>query len=270
LYLSPNLENIFKIEVFNLIISRNRKTSVYNYQYSKNHSMRHGTEYLLLTQGGDREILNEEIENLSTFSNEKLVELYNAQSRLGIVGVRRQAIYLLALGVVLKKRMGEGPIYYKDNILGLKGKIKYENEIFSNYPFRAATMEELIKAYNETSFNVFEPSISIKIGEENAALSDLLSKFNCVVWAYLTACNPYSELELDEFNERKNNQLKEDLERYLIFEGEAIGADSSWKPEHSFLVLGITKDAAIKLGQRYRQHAIVYGQIGNKAQLIKI
>ena len=92
--------------------------------------MRHGTEYLLLTQGGDREILNEEIENLSTFSNEKLVELYNAQSRLGIVGVRRQAIYLLALGVVLKKRMGEGPIHYKDNILGLKGKIIYETEIF--------------------------------------------------------------------------------------------------------------------------------------------
>jgi hypothetical protein len=232
--------------------------------------MRHGTEYLLLTQGGDREILNEEIENLSTFSNEKLVELYNAQSRLGIVGVRRQAIYLLALGVVLKKRMGEGPIYYKDNILGMKGKIKYENEIFSNYPYRANSIEELLQAYTETTYNVFEQNISIKIGEENAELNELMLKFNCVTWAFITACNPYSELELDEFNEKKNNQLKDDLERYVIFEGEAIGADAAWKPEHSFLVLGITKDAAIKLGQQYRQHAIVYGQIGNKAQLIKV
>ena len=232
--------------------------------------MRHGTEYLLLTQGGDREILNEEIENLSTFSNEKLVELYNAQSRLGIVGVRRQAIYLLALGVVLKQRMGEGPIYYKDNILGLKGKIKYANEIFSNYPFRASTMEELINAYNETSFNVFEPSISIKIGEGNPALNELLLKFNCKEWAYITAYNPYSELELDEYNEKKNNQLKGDLEKYIIFEGEAIGADPAWKPERSFLVLGITKDAAIKLSKSYKQHVIVYGEVNAKPKLITV
>ena len=141
--------------------------------------MRHGTEYLLLTQGGDREILNEEIENLSTFSNEKLVELYNAQSRLGIVGVRRQAIYLLALGVVLKKRMGEGPIYYKDNILGLKGKIKYENEIFSNYPYRANSIEELLKAYTETTYNVFEQNISIKIGDISLCFSVICNPIFC-------------------------------------------------------------------------------------------
>jgi len=232
--------------------------------------MRNGTEYLLLTQGGDREILNQEIENISTFSNEKLVELYNAQSRLGIVGVRRQAIYLLALGVVLKKRMGEGPIYYKDNILGLKGKIKYENETFSNYPYRANSIEELLKAYTEATYTVFEQNISIKIGEKNSVLNDLLLKFNCVVWAYLTACNPNSELELDEFNERKNNQLKQDLERYVIFGGEAVGADPAWKPERSFLVLGINKEAAIKLGKSYKQHAIVFGTLGNKAQLIKV
>ena len=232
--------------------------------------MRKGTEYLLLTQGGDREILNEEIENLSTFSNEKLVELYNAQSRLGIVGVRRQAIYLLALGVVLKKRMGEGPIYYKDNILGLKGKIRYENETFSNYPYRANSIEELLQAYTETTYNVFEQNISIKIGEENAELNDLLLKFNCVTWAFTTACNPYSELELDEFNERKNNQLKEDLERYVIFGGEAVGADPAWMPERSFLVLGIKKEAAIKLSKSYKQHAIVYGEVNAKPQLITV
>lgn len=232
--------------------------------------MRQGTEYLLLTQGGDREILNEEIENLSTFSNEKLVELYNAQSRLGIVGVRRQAIYLLALGVVLKQRMGDVPIYYKDNILGLKGKIKYENEIFSNYPYRANSIEELLQAYTETTYNVFEQNISIKIGEENAALNGLLSKFNCVVWAYLTACNPYSELELDEFNERKNNQLKKELERYVIFEAEAVGADPAWMPERSFLVLGIKKEVAIKLGKSYKQHTIVYGEVNAKPQLITV
>ena len=232
--------------------------------------MRKGTEYLLLTQGGDREILNQEIENLSTFSNEKLVEIYNAQSRLGIVGVRRQAIYLLALGVVLKKRMGEGPIYYKENILGLKGKIKYENETFSNYPYRANSIEELLKAYTETTYNVFEQNISIKIGEENSVLNDLLLKFNCVVWAYLTACNPHSELELDEFNEKKNNQLKDDLKQYVVFDGEAVGPDLAWKPERSFLVLGINKEEAIKLGKSYKQHAIVFGTIGNKAQLIKV
>jgi len=232
--------------------------------------MRKGTEYLLLTQGGDREILNEEIENLSIFSNEKLVELYNAQSRLGIVGVRRQAIYLLALGVVLKKRMGEGPIYYKDNILGLKGKIKYENEVFSNYPYRANSIEELLKAYAETTYNVFEQNISIKIGEENAVLNELLLKFNCDEWAYLTAYNPHSELELDEFNEKKNNQLRGDLQKYVVFDGEAVGADPAWKSERSFLVLGIKKEAAIKLGKSYKQHAIVYGQISTKAQLIKL
>ena len=98
----------------------------------------------------------------------------------------------------------------------------------------------------------------------------MLLKFNCHEWAYITACNPYSELELDEYNEKKNNQLKGDLEKYIIFEGEAIGADPAWKPERSFLVLGITKDAAIKLSKSYKQHVIVYGEVNAKPKLITV
>ena len=55
-------------------------------------------------------------------------------------------------------------------------------------------MNELIQAYKETDFNIYEPKITIKVGRVNQELDHLLQIHNCITWAYITAYNPYSEL----------------------------------------------------------------------------
>jgi hypothetical protein len=131
-------------------------------------------------------------------------------------------------------------------------------------------MNELIQAYKETDFNVYEPKITIKVGQVNHELDRLLNMNNCITWAYITAWNPYSELTNDRTNEEKNNQLRNDLTGYILFDGEGVGCDESWQPEKSFLILGIALDEAILIGKKYRQNAIVVGTIDEKPQLIWI
>jgi len=126
----------------------------------------------------------------------------------------------------------------------------------------------LIEAYQSTSFNVFEPAISIKVGQKNQLLDDLLQRHHFHTWTYITAWNPLSEAQSNEVNQIKNNELKKDLQHYIVFDGEGVGQDPSWKPEKSFLVLGINKEESIALGNKYRQHAIVYGEINKASELL--
>jgi len=131
-------------------------------------------------------------------------------------------------------------------------------------------MNELIQAYKETDFNVYEPKITIKVGQVSQELDSLLNINNCMTWAYITAWNPYSELTDDRTNEEKNDQLRNDLTGYIFFYGEGVGSDHNWQPEKSFLILGIALHDAILIGKKYRQNAIVVGKIHEEPQLIWI
>jgi hypothetical protein len=131
-------------------------------------------------------------------------------------------------------------------------------------------MNELIQAYKETDFNVYEPKITIKVGHVNQELDRLLNMNNCITWAYITAWNPFSELTDDRTNEEKNDQLKNDLTGYILLAGEGVGSDQSWQPEKSFLILGIRLEEAIRIGKEYRQNAIVVGKIHEEPQLVWI
>ena len=131
-------------------------------------------------------------------------------------------------------------------------------------------MNDLIQAYKETDFNTYEPSITIKVGKVNQELDQLLIQNNLTDWAYITAWNPYSEITDAKLNEQNNNQLRNDLIGYIVFDGEGVGSDPSWEPEKSFLILGISLDDAILIGKKYRQNAIVVGKLNEPPQLIWI
>ena len=45
---------------------------------------------------------------------------------------------------------------------------------------------------------------------------------------------------------------------FAYFHGEGQGTDPQWAPEAFFLALGLTRQAAIALGGRYEQNAIVH------------
>lgn len=129
-------------------------------------------------------------------------------------------------------------------------------------------MDELIKAYTETDFKIYEPYIVIKVGQINKELDALLSANNYTTWVYITAWNPYSEPTSNELNEQRNLQLFEDIKSFLVFEGEGVGTDPNWEPEKSFLILGIDRHSAILLGKKYRQNAIVLGVFQQHAELV--
>jgi hypothetical protein len=127
----------------------------------------------------------------------------------------------------------------------------------------------LLSAYENTSFNVYQPKISIRIGVINKELDNLLLANQCETYAFVTAYNPYSALKTYEENRELNEALYRDLiDHYQLFEGEGVGEDISWEPEKSFLVLGITLDDAKAIGVKYSQNAIVFGRIGEKPELL--
>lgn len=128
-------------------------------------------------------------------------------------------------------------------------------------------MTELINAYNNTEYQVFNPPMVIKIGIKNQDLNDLLISANVTSWAYITAFNPFSNSLSKEENLKRHNELKVKISNYKFFEGEGVGEDKSWEPEVSFLIIGIPINEAIEIGEFYEQNAIVVGEINGVPQL---
>ena len=128
--------------------------------------------------------------------------------------------------------------------------------------------KELFIAYKETDFNVSNQSITIKIGENNDLLNNLLLEHGAEEWAYITPFNPYSKVLSEEQNEQRFKELRNKIVNYKYFEGEGVGKDPSWKPERSFLIFGISKEKAMEIGNEYEQNAIVYGVINQLPEFL--
>ncbi len=129
-------------------------------------------------------------------------------------------------------------------------------------------MNPLIAAYKNTRYHVFNTGITICIDENIVLLDALLSKQDAKSWAYITAYNPFSQTFTAEANDARHLQLLQSVAAFSSFEGEGMGADESWPPEKSLLILGISKEQAIAIGNEYEQNAIVYGEAGQTAQLL--
>ena len=129
-------------------------------------------------------------------------------------------------------------------------------------------MNPLIAAYKNTRYHVFNAGITICIDENNVLLDALLSKQVAKSWAYITAYNPFSQTFTAEANDARHRLLLQSVAAFSSFEGEGKGVDESWPPEKSLLILGITKEQAIAIGNEYEQNAIVYGEAGQAAQLL--
>lgn len=129
-------------------------------------------------------------------------------------------------------------------------------------------MNDLIEAYKNTKYKVFEPSIIIEIGVLNQDVNDLLTQHKSMEWAFITAHNPYSRVLTNDENKVRHDELKELTKDYLTFEGHGIGEDPAWEPELSLFIIGITRDEASKIGKKFEQNAIVYGVINSNPELI--
>ncbi|UCH49929.1 MAG: DUF3293 domain-containing protein [Betaproteobacteria bacterium] len=130
----------------------------------------------------------------------------------------------------------------------------------------------LRQAYLDTVYRVeAKPHpIDIRIGESNAALDKLLQANKVQQWAFVTASNPRSQALSEEKNARRNAEMKSSLQQagWRTADGVGLPSRPGWQPEHSVLILGIDRHAAIALARRWEQNAIVYGSVGQMPELL--
>lgn len=119
----------------------------------------------------------------------------------------------------------------------------------------------LVAAYLQTRFHVFADPLSftLRIGERSNELAGLMAAQGASFAAYLTAENPASIATSDAENAARQATLKADLDAIgaLAVPGEGDGMDPAWPPEASWLAVGLTREHACALGDRYGQNAIV-------------
>ncbi len=74
-------------------------------------------EYLFIQRPGDREAIGNFIQEFEGLTKEQLVQLYNRQVEIGIVGVHAQAQKIVALNIMFNQVFGSSPIIIENNIL---------------------------------------------------------------------------------------------------------------------------------------------------------
>ena len=127
--------------------------------------------------------------------------------------------------------------------------------------------KDLIAAYKNTCYKTYEQDIQLFIGERSEKLDILLGQNKKIDWCYITAWNPEGKMLSADNNKKLYSALLRDISEYTYLEGEGCGIDTEWPPEKSVLIMGISKEKAIQLGNKYQQNAIVIGTLGGEATL---
>jgi len=128
-------------------------------------------------------------------------------------------------------------------------------------------------AYRASAYRVFvlgRDRFTIRCDEPSDELDRLLDETRTTPWAFLTACNPRSQLLDDDTNDARMVQLEAAV-RSHGFDchcGESEADDGSWPAEPSLLVLGIDEAHALAIAREFEQHAILAGSRGQPARLV--
>lgn len=129
----------------------------------------------------------------------------------------------------------------------------------------------LLRAYHNTIYQVDHPLWQLRIGERHPDFDRWLSLQGAQTWGFITAYNPFSCPLAAHENAHRLNVLYQALQHagYRSYAGRGLSADpdSTWAPEDSLLVLGITQADSIAMGRRWQQNAVVWGRVGESAQL---
>jgi N-formylglutamate amidohydrolase len=137
-----------------------------------------------------------------------------------------------------------------------------------------ARLERLTAVYPTTVFDarVDDLPISMRIGERSPQLDDALARLGSDVYAVITAWNPGSTPLSQSENDRRHQQLMKALEhgrtdRPLVFPAWGKLNTGDWAPEQSLLIVGLSSAAAVEIGRRFGQNAVVVGRKGEPPQL---
>lgn len=124
-----------------------------------------------------------------------------------------------------------------------------------------ASNNTLMKAYQETEYLVTQGhSFVLRVDTPSPELAGLYKAKGASCAAFITACNPYSNLLSSEENAKRQANLAAELKRRSLCFYAGVGQHPSgnWPGEPSFLVIGLALEAAKNLGKAYEQNAVIW------------
>ena len=130
---------------------------------------------------------------------------------------------------------------------------------------------DTIQAYLETEYRVHgEPGLTLRVGQVCFDLLSAHKRHQADCSAFLTACNPVSELCNAATNAARQQALAEELLRRNLTFLRGIGQHPSngWPGEDSYLVFGVTLAGARDLGSMFEQNGIIWNGVDGVPQLI--
>ncbi|MEP1425871.1 MAG: DUF3293 domain-containing protein [Tateyamaria sp.] len=129
-----------------------------------------------------------------------------------------------------------------------------------------------IAAYEATDYKVDLESrpFTLMVGEISTDLKDIYEEFGQNCAAFVTACNPLGIQQSDAENEARNAQLFLHLGdiSVLVIGGAGTDPTGAWPPEASYLALGLDEEAARKIGNRWRQDAVIWADADAMPRLL--
>ena len=70
------------------------------------------TGFILNMSEDDQQMIRKDEHGFKRWTDKQLAEKYFGQAKLGITGVRRQLLYLIALRNIMQERFGRSPIKF--------------------------------------------------------------------------------------------------------------------------------------------------------------
>lgn len=146
-----------------------------------------------------------------------------------------------------------------------------QSELCSSLSSDSRLSPSLIAAYRETEYRVMaDRPFVLRIDEPCAELLALYKTSKLACATFITAYNPFSQAVSHAQNTARQADLAMELRRRSLTFLEGIGEHPTgdWPGEPSYLVLGLSLEAAKSLGQRYEQNAIVWCGADGVPQLV--
>jgi hypothetical protein len=128
---------------------------------------------------------------------------------------------------------------------------------------------ELIAAYRAARYRI-EDAFDLAIDAPNSALATWQADHGVTCSALITACNPASRPHSERRNQMATRQLEAELCRRKLAFSPALALDTAgnWPAEPGFLVAGLAGEAAVALGRRFGQNAIVWAGVDAVPRLV--
>lgn len=128
-------------------------------------------------------------------------------------------------------------------------------------------------AFLETRYHLDGPDgFTLEVGTRSEALAEAHRRHGVTCSAFVTADNPRSTPRSAEENDAAHARLIAELDERKLAWRPGVGQhpDGTWPGERSVLVLGLGRDGAADLGERWGQDAVVWSDEDARPRLLLV